>query len=272
MSPSPQKRSGAAPPPASPPGKAKVQVFENEEALSCYVADRIARLLSECRSAHRRPVLGLAAGASPRGVYRALAARHEEGLAFDDCVTFILDEYYPMARESEQSFYRQLEPVLDALGVRPENRHRLRGDIAPSAVTGHCAAYEARIEDAGGIDLQLLGVGGNGHIAFNEPGTGPDSRTRLVQLHRRTREDAVSAFGTLSQVPEQGLTMGIGTILEARELVLLVLGSHKGDIAKRLIEEPSSPRIPASYVTRHPGAQILLDPAAAATLAPSALT
>lgn len=272
MTPELPKRYGMRRPSSSPVVPPIVRVFEDETTLSDHVADRILRLLEERRRARLPLVLGLAAGASPRGVYRALRDRHEKGASFDPCVTFNLDEYYPMGTDAEESFFRQLEPVIDGLGVRRNNRHRLRGDIPPSEVIAHCDAYEARIREAGGIDFQILGVGGNGHIAFNEPGTPPESRTRLVELHGQTRRDAAGAFGTLSRVPRKGLTMGLGTILEAREIVLLALGSGKAEIVRRIIEEPPSPQVPASYLTRHPGAQILLDRPAAQGLKAGSLS
>ena len=150
--------------------------------------------------------------------------------------------------------------------VPEENRHRLRGDTPISGIPDHCAGYEKQIRTRGRIDFQILGIGKNGHIGFNEPGTAKESRTRLVQLHDQTRLDATNAFGDLQAVPKQALTMGIGTILDVREIVLVARGKHKASIVSRAIEEDPNPSVPASYLKTHPRAQFLLDAAAASAL------
>jgi len=253
--------------PSSSPHPVRLRVFEDSRALADHVADRIVRLLYSRRRENRPLVLGLAAGASPRGVYAALARRRrEDGLSFSDCITFALDEYHPMDMGSGQSFFEELKTVLDALDIPEAHRHHLRGDVALPEAEDHCRAYEEAIRRANGIDFQLLGVGRNGHIAFNEPGAGAGTRTRRVELQEQTRRDAVKTFGSIDQVPTGALTMGVGTILEAREIALIAEGAHKAAIIKRIAEQAPGPTLPASFVKTHSRAEILLDEAAASML------
>jgi glucosamine-6-phosphate deaminase len=249
------------------PSTPTVRVFGDKAELASHVADRIVQLMTARQREGRRFVLGLAAGSSPRGIYAALAKRRsDKGVSFESCVTFCLDEYYPMDTSSERSFHQEMEAVLDSWDVPKENRHRLRGDTPLSEVPAHCAAYEAHIRDQGGIDFQILGIGMNGHIGFNEPGAAKESRTRLVQLHAQTRRDAARAFGALEMVPVRALTMGIGTILDTKELVLVALGEHKAAVMKGVIEVAPTRSIPASFLKTHSRAQFLLDAAAAGSL------
>src|SRR5213076_721638 len=190
-------------------------------------------------------VLGLATGSTPIGIYRELIKMHrEEGLDFSDVVTFNLDEYYPMKPESIHSYHRFMrENLFNHINVRPENIHIPRGDVPRDDVDVECDAYEAAIKKAGGIDLQILGIGRTGHIGFNEPGSTRNSRTRLITLDPVTRRDAAGDFFGEQNVPQQAITMGVGTILDARKIVLMAFGEHKAPIVLKAIEQPQTEAI-----------------------------
>jgi glucosamine-6-phosphate deaminase len=244
-------------------GPPDIQVFDTAASLAEHAADIIVRVQHRCRREGRPFVLGLAAGASPKGIYRVLAEGRERGaMRFDDCVTFCLDEYYPMYPQSPRSFYQELSMIQSRLGIPEANRHFLKGDMPLPDIPAHCAGYEATIRNLGGIDLQLLGVGRNGHIGFNEPGATHDSRTRLVQLDETTRMDALPLFDVIDAVPEAALTMGVGTILEAGALLLVAKGPYKQSIMKRFIHETPTPRIPVTLLKQHAALHVLVDAAA----------
>ena len=217
-------------------------------------------------------MLGLATGSTPIGVYRELIRLHrEEGLSFARVVTFNLDEYYPMAPDSLHSYHRFMwENLFDAVDIKPENVHILPGDIPREAVPQMAARYEEAIRAAGGIDLQLLGIGKTGHIGFNEPGSGGDSRTRLVSLDPITRKDAAADFFGEENVPREAITMGVGTILEAREILILATGEHKAEIIRKAVEGEIDLEVAATFLQRHPNTICYIDRAAAALLAPVA--
>jgi len=238
------------------------------EEIARQVAGRVADLIRQ-RAAEGRPaVLGLATGSTPIGVYRELVRlRREEGLDFSNVVTFNLDEYYPMSPDSIHSYHRFMrENLFDHVNIRPENTHIPRGDIRPEGVEAHCAEYERRIAGAGGIDLQVLGIGRTGHIGFNEPGSDQATRTRRINLDTVTRRDAAADFFGVDNVPRQALTMGVGTILEARQIVLIATGEHKAQTLRRAVEGEVSPLVVASYLQQHRDVTVYLDEAAASEL------
>jgi glucosamine-6-phosphate deaminase len=212
-------------------------------------------------------VLGLATGSTPIGVYRELIRLHrEEGLSFSNVVTFNLDEYYPMAPDSIHSYHRFMwENLFDHIDIRPENVHIPRGDVPREEVEAFCAEYEQAIRAAGGIDFQILGVGKTGHIGFNEPGSGAESRTRLVALDTVTRRDAAADFFGEENVPKEAITMGVATILDAREIAILATGEHKAAIVRRAVEGEIDHEVAATFLQRHPN-HVLRRPAAAASL------
>src|SRR6185436_11432476 len=232
------------------------------------IAARIAEVIRERNRAGRFAVLGLATGSTPIGVYRELIRLHrEERLDFSRVETFNLDEYFPMKAESLHSFRRFMwENLFEHVNVDPRRVHLLRGDLARHEIEAHCDAYEDAIRAAGGIDLQLLGIGQTGHIGFNEPGSSVASRTRLVVLDTITRRAAAADFFGTENVPTEAVTMGVGTILEAREIVLIATGEHKAAIVKRAIEGDVDHAVAATYLQRHPNATVVLDSAAAAEL------
>jgi glucosamine-6-phosphate deaminase len=211
-------------------------------------------------------VLGLATGSTPLGLYAELIRMHrEEGLDFSGVTTFNLDEYLGLGPEHPGSYHRFMwDNLFRHINVRPENIHLPDGRA--SDVAASCAAYEARICAAGGIDLQVLGIGSDGHIGFNEPGSSLASRTRIKTLTERTRADNAPFFGPDEEVPHHVITMGIGTILEAREVLLLGFGPRKAEALAAAIEGPVSPMVPASALHFHPHTRALLDEAAAVRL------
>ena len=245
-----------------------VSVHASSAAASRAVASEIAALLRERAAQGRNAVLGLATGSTPQGVYDELVRMHrEEGLSFRNAVTFNLDEYWPMRPEELQSYRRFMqEHLFDHVDADPANVHIPDGTCAQEEVAARCAAYERAIADAGGIDLQLLGIGRTGHVGFNEPGSPRDSRTRLITLDRVTRMDASSDFFGERNVPRRAITMGVGTILEARRVVLMAFGEHKAAIVREAVEGPVSPAVAASFLQEHPDARFVLDPASAAAL------
>ena len=244
-----------------------VRVMEHE-AIATEVAARIATLVRARADQGRDAVLGLATGSTPVGVYRELIHLHrEEGLDFANVVAFNLDEYFPMRPGSVHSYHRYMrENLFDHVNIRPDRCHIPRGDIAEDDVEAHCAAFERRIREAGGIDLQILGIGRSGHIGFNEPGSVRDSRTRRLYLDTATRADAAADFFGEENVPAQAITMGVATILEAREVVLLATGEHKAEIVLRAVEGEMHADVAATFLQQHPAATVYLDPAAAAEL------
>ncbi|MBA2292313.1 MAG: glucosamine-6-phosphate deaminase, partial [Gemmatimonadales bacterium] len=245
-----------------------VEILDPPHLLALTVAQRIATLIRERASADRRCVLGLATGSTPIGIYHELVRmHHEEGLSFANVTTFNLDEYWPMQPDSVHSYHRFMrEHLFDLVDLDPAHTHLPRGDTARDSVAAECTAYETMIRDAGGIDLQLLGIGKTGHIGFNEPGSGADSRTRLVNLDTVTRRDAASDFYGEQNVPRQAITMGVATILEAREIVLLATGEHKAAIIRRTVEGEIDHDVAATFLQAHPRTTIYCDAAAAAQL------
>ena len=231
------------------------------------LCESVAGCIAALVQAKPDAVLGLATGSTPLGVYHRLARLHQDdGLDFSRVTCFNLDEYYPMRPESPHSYHFFMqENFFRHVNCRrwfvPDGRR-----AAPSEIAQSCRDYEARIADAGGIDLQLLGIGRTGHIGFNEPGSPPDSRTRLVTLDRLTREDAAASFGSLEQVPSQAVSMGIGTILEAREILLMASGSAKAQIVRAAVREGPTERLPASWVCSHFSCRLYLDKDAASLL------
>jgi glucosamine-6-phosphate deaminase len=252
-----------------PASKERVPVVIVEyDEIARTIAKRIAEIIKERRRERRHAVLGLATGSTPIGIYRELIKMHrEEGLDFSDVVTFNLDEYYPMRPDSIHSYHRFMrENLFNHINVRPENVHIPRGDVPRDDVDVECEAYEDAIRKAGGIDLQILGIGKTGHIGFNEPGSGADSRTRRISLDTVTRRDAAGDFFGEDNVPTEAITMGVATIMEAKEIALVATGEHKAAIIKRAVEGEPDPDVAATYLQRHPNAVFYVDFAAAADL------
>lgn len=243
-------------------------VFEDHATLAVAVARRVAEVISTRTAGGGKAVLGLATGSTPLGVYRELIRlHHEEGLSFRNVVTFNLDEYYPMDPGNPHSYHRFMwEQLFSLVDIDRANVHIPRGDVERGRVAAECAAYEQAITRAGGIDLQILGIGKTGHIGFNEPGSGASSRTRLVTLDTITRRDAAADFFGEENVPREAITMGVATILAAREIAILATGEHKAAIVQRAVEGDVDLRVAATFLQRHPATTFHVDRAGAADL------
>lgn len=247
---------------------APLAVFALSRDASRAVAAEIAALI-RARGREGRPcVLGLATGSTPVSVYAELVRLHrEEGLSFRNVTTFNLDEYHPLPPQHAQSYRRFMQHHLfDHLDIDPARTHVPSGLVPKAEIEAHCAAYEEAIRTAGGIDLQLLGIGRTGHIGFNEPGSPRHSLTRLVALDPLTRRDAAGDFGGDAATPRHALTMGVRSILNARRLLLMAWGQHKADIVRAAVEGEVSPHVTASFLQEHPDATFVLDAAAAGSL------
>jgi glucosamine-6-phosphate deaminase len=243
-------------------------VVDDHGDIARLVATRIATLINERNATGEPTVLGLATGSTPIGVYRELIRMHrEEGLSFANVVTFNLDEYYPMPKESIHSYHRFMwENLFSQVDIDPKNVHIPPGDIAADAIEDAADKYESAIRKAGGIDFQILGIGKTGHIGFNEPGSGAESRTRLVHLDAITRADAAADFFGEEYVPREAVTMGIATIMEAREIAILATGEHKANVVKRAVEGDIDVEVAATFLQRHANTTFYLDHPAAAEL------
>jgi glucosamine-6-phosphate deaminase len=240
----------------------EVVIVAGAEEGGALVGAAVAALLA------RRPdaVLGLATGSSPLAVYRDLARRHIAGeVSFAAARAFLLDEYVGLGPQHPRSYRRFIAEQLERhVDFRPG---AVRGPDAVGAdIPAACAAYEAAIAEAGGVDLQLLGIGTDGHIGFNEPGSSLASRTRIKTLTDRTRQDNARFFPSLDAVPRHVVTQGVGTILEARHLVLLASGAAKAEAVARAVEGPVTAMVPASALQLHPHVSVVVDEPAATCL------
>ena len=241
------------------------RIFDEREQAETALAGEIATLVRRSDAAGRAAVLGLATGRTPVGVYAELIRLHrDQGLDFSRVVMFNLDELEdprPAARGTFRTFL--YEHFLDHVNVRSENLHLLPHDTSARSAPARCAEFEGAIRATGGIELVILGVGLNGHIGFNEPGSPRASRTRRVELHATTRRSyAESGVG---RAPTHALTMGIATILEARRMRVLAFGAHKAAIVGEVLHAEPGSQVPASYLHEHADAQLMLDRSAAAT-------
>ena len=252
----------------APHERIRTVVVDDHEGIARLVANRIATLIRERDASGEKAVLGLATGSTPIGVYRELIRmHHDEGLSFANVVTFNLDEYYPMPKDSVHSYHRFMwENLFEHIDIRRENVHIPPGDIPAERVSEACRRYEDEIHRAGGIDFQILGIGKTGHIGFNEPGSGADSRTRIVTLDAVTRRDAAADFFGEEYVPKEAITMGVATILEAREIAILATGEHKAFIVRRAVEGDIDVEVAATFLQRHANTTFYVDRASAAEL------
>jgi glucosamine-6-phosphate deaminase len=240
----------------------EVDISKSYEELSC----KAARLVADLLNTKPNAVLGLATGSSPLGLYQELVRLHrDEGLDFSQVTTFNLDEYVGLRADHAQSYHYFMNANLfDHVNIPRERIHIPSGTTMNSRA--FCQWYEDRIEQCGGIDLQLLGIGSDGHIAFNEPTSSLASRTRLKTLARPTIEDNARFFERIEDVPIYAITMGVGTILEAREIVLVANGQKKADAVAKMIEGPVTSMITASALQLHPRVQVFIDEEASTQL------
>ena len=242
--------------------------YNSSQVASVLVAQEIAQLIKAKQQEETFCILGLATGSSPIKVYEELVRMHKkEGLSFYNVITFNLDEYYGMDKNNIQSyFYFMHEHLFNHIDIPPENINIPDGNIAPDKLQQYCIDYEMKIKKLGGLDFQLLGIGRTGHIGFNEPGSHLNSETRLITLDHITRVDAASSFFGIENVPRKAITMGIGTVKNAKRIVLLAWGVNKSHIIKKTIEGTVSSYVPASYLQDHNNTTFILDQEAAANL------
>lgn len=251
-----------------PRTKVPAVVFPTSTQAARHIALQIEELIRQNNTQGKFTVLGLPTGSTPVGLYRELIRMHkEEGLDFSRVITFNLDEYYPLDSSHPQSYRRWMkETFFDHVNI-PENQINIPdGTIPLNQIEEYCINYEKKIRLCGGLDLQLLGIGRTGHMGFNEPGSTRHSRTRLVTLDAMTRRDASQAFFGEDNVPLRALTMGVGTIMDSRKVILMAYGEHKGPIVQTALEGQITENVTASFLQEHPDATFVLDQAAAGQL------
>lgn len=248
--------------------KIPVEIFESPKEGSVYVAKVIADLIKTKNAEGKKAVIGLATGSSPKSLYGELVRMHnEEGLSFKNVITFNLDQYYPMEPDALNSYHYFMRKYLfEQTDIDPENYFLPNGLVPKEEVKAHCAEYEEKIEDAGGLDLQILGIGVNGHIGFNEPGSPVYSKTRLITLDNSTRIANSHEFGNISQVPRMAITMGISTILQSKKVILMAWGKTKAPVIQKAVEGKPTEEVPASLLQNHDSACFVLDEFAASEL------
>jgi len=237
------------------------EIYPSAEEASLAVANEIIELIKEKKKKKQMAVLGLATGSTPIRVYEELVKAHKKGeVSFSNVITFNLDEYYPIAKDSLQSYYRFMhEHLFDHIDIDPKNIHIPDGTVSKDKIQRFCLDYEQKIQKAGGIDLQVLGIGRTGHIGFNEPGSPENSITRIVTLDHLTRTDAASDFFSEENVPRTAISMGIGTILQSKKILLMAWGEGKAQIIKATVEGAISDLVPATCLQKHSNVKIILD-------------
>lgn len=248
--------------------KIHTDVFSESTEAAVAVAREIASLIRYKTNRNEQCVLGLATGSSPIKVYQELVRLHkEEALSFKNVISFNLDEYYGLGKEDVQSYvYFMHHYLFDHVDIQPKNINIPDGTIPYDQISNYCAYYEERIESYGGLDFQLLGIGRTGHIGFNEPGSKESSTTRLITLDYLTRQDNAFAFDQFDEVPKKAVTMGVGTILKAKRIVIMAWGLKKADIVMKTVEGEISTDIPATFLQLHGDATFVMDELAASEL------
>lgn len=247
--------------------KIPCEIFSNPKEGSRFAAKEIAALIKEKQANGEKAVLGLATGSTPISMYAELVKMHkEEGLSFKNVVTFNLDEYYPIEKDAFQSYWSFMHRHLFShIDIDPANIHIPNGELPKEAIKAHCQQYDQMIEDAGGIDLQVLGIGNNGHIGFNEPGSSIFSKTRLINLDNSTRVANAREFQNIAKVPRLALTMGISTIMKSKRILLMAWG-FKAQIVARSVEGDVTEQVPASILQQHNNCTFIVDENAASEL------
>nr|HAD51293.1 glucosamine-6-phosphate deaminase [Algoriphagus sp.] len=248
--------------------KIATSIFEDASLASAFVAQEIASTIQANNKNNTHTALGLATGSTPVKVYDELVRIYrEEEIDFSRVFTFNLDEYYPMSPDSRQSYVTYMkEYFFDHVNIPKEQINIPDGTLNKNQVIPFCKSYERKIRDLGGLDIQILGIGRTGRIGFNEPGSSIHSETRLIALDNLTILDAASSFYGVENVPKQEITMGVGTIMNAKRLLLMAWGEGKADIIKRTVEGEITEQVPATYLQHHKNAEVILDQAASAEL------
>jgi len=248
--------------------KIQTQSFDSSEAASKSVAIEIAEMIKKKSAKGESCVLGLATGSTPIKVYAELVNMHKkEGLSFANVYTFNLDEYFPISKDKEQSYWKFMhEHLFNHIDIPKEHVHIPNGTLERNKVQPYCEEYEQKIDKLGGLDIQILGIGRTGHIGFNEPGSGKESPTRLVTLDHMTITDAGSDFYGAENVPIKAITMGVGTIMKARRIVIMAWGEGKASIVQKAVEGPVTDHVPATYLQDHDNTTFVLDEASSSAL------
>ena len=236
-------------------------IFENKENAEFLIAKEIIKLIQKNNKKNKKTVLGLATGSSPKGVYKNLIEIHKkEKVSFKKVVTFNLDEYYCISKDHKESYHQFMdENLFNHLDIDRNNINIPDGDLNKKIIDNFCKEYEKKIKSHGGIDIQILGIGANGHIGFNEPGSNLNSITRLVKLDYQTRHDARLNFNGIKNVPSSAITMGIKTILASKRIILMAWGKSKSNAIKKAVEVRQNVKLPASLIQSHDNATIVLD-------------
>ncbi|MCE9519845.1 MAG: glucosamine-6-phosphate deaminase [Verrucomicrobia bacterium] len=240
-------------------------IFDHSATAATTLAKEVRDLIESKSKTGKPAVLGLATGSSPVPFYRELIRLHkEEKLSFKNVITFNLDEYYGLDADHPESYRRFMnDQLFDHIDIPAKNIHIPDGTVPGDKIFEHCHDYEAAIDAAGGIDFQILGIGRTGHIGFNEPGSSRESLTRRITLDRITRQDAAADFRGEENVPRFAITMGVGTILRAKKLVLMAWGENKAGVVAKAVEGPVSEAVSASFLQGHPDARFFIDAGAA---------
>lgn len=248
--------------------KISCRIFPDFKEGSRFAGQEVASLIKKKQAEGKKCVLGMATGSTPKTLYAELIRLHrEEGLSFKNVIAFNLDEYYPIEKEALQSYHRFMRVNLfDHIDIDQANCHIPSGEWPKEKVKEYCSQYEQMIEDAGGIDLQILGIGSNGHIGFNEPGSSVYSKTRLVTLENSTRLANSFEFANISQVPRLAITTGVSTIMKAKRILLMAWGQSKASVIKASVEGNITESIPASILQNHDNCFFVLDELAASEL------
>jgi glucosamine-6-phosphate deaminase len=248
--------------------KTPTRIFPSSAAAARELAAEVRTLIEERAKQGRHAVLGMATGSTPVPFYRELIRLHkEEGLSFKNVITFNLDEYYGLGPDHPESYARFMaDQIFDHIDIPKANINIPSGKVPSDQVFAHCREYEEKIDAVGGIDLQILGIGRTGHIGFNEPGSSRESLTRRITLDRVTRQDAAADFRGEENVPHFAITMGVGTILRGKKLVLMAWGDNKADMVAKAVEGPVTEAISASFLQDHPNAQFYIDTGASREL------
>jgi glucosamine-6-phosphate deaminase len=255
-------------PPAEAYEKVPTSIFPDSATAARTLAQEVRQLIETKNQAGKPAVLGMATGSTPVPFYRELIRLHkEEGMSFKNVVTFNLDEYYGLGADHPESYAKFMaEQLFDHIDIPKANINIPSGTVPGDQVFAHCRDYEQKIESVGGIDLQILGIGRTGHIGFNEPGSSRDSLTRRITLDRVTRQDAASDFRGEQNVPHFAITMGVGTILRAKKLVLMAWGDNKAAMVAKAVEGPTTEAISASFLQDHADARFFIDSGASREL------
>ena len=243
-------------------------IFNDKENAELLIAEEIKNLIEKNNKKGKKTVLGLATGSSPLGVYKKLIDLHKkEQFTFKNVITFNLDEYYGLKKDHKQSYHHFMdEKLFKHIDINRNNIHIPDGELDKKSIDKFCKDYEKKIKSCGGIDIQILGIGANGHIGFNEPGSNLNSVTRLVKLDYKTRKDARLNFNGIKNVPTSAITTGIKTILSSKRIILIAWGQAKAEAIKNSVESRQNVKVPASLLQLHENVTFILDKSSSSLL------